>query len=111
MNHNGQDKELEDKLIHELLMDLQTLDRVVPEKNGPSVQSWELIVRERWSMTAWLRRWEVVLFCLVALLMISGTFLFALTTPVFYALMQGIGVIAAVAVLVALRLSQKGRIE
>ncbi|MNI97691.1 hypothetical protein D3C73_1563850 [compost metagenome] len=52
-----------------------------------------------------------MLFCLVALLMISGSFLFALTTPVFYALMQGIGVITAVAVLVALRLSQKGRIE
>ncbi|AZK46189.1 DUF5345 family protein [Paenibacillus lentus] len=103
MSHNGQDKELEDELIRELLKDLQSLERVVPEKNGPSVESWELIVKERWRMTAWMRKWEVMLFCLVALLMISGGFLFLLTIPVVYALLQGLGVIAAVAVIMALR--------
>ncbi|MFD3262019.1 DUF5345 family protein [Paenibacillus lentus] len=111
MNHKGQDRELEDELIHELLKDLQTLDRVVPEKSGPSVESWELIVKERWRMMAWVRRWEVLLFCLVALLMISGGFLFALTIPVIFALLQGLGVIAAVAVAVALRPSRRGRTE
>ncbi|MNI50603.1 hypothetical protein D3C73_1052740 [compost metagenome] len=111
MNQNGRDKESEDKLIHELLKDLQTLEQVVPEKSGPSVQSWELIVRERWRVTAWVRKWEVVVFCLVAMLMISGGFLFALTIPIFYALMQGIGVIAAIAVAIALSAFRKGRIE
>ncbi|MNO79997.1 hypothetical protein D3C76_711880 [compost metagenome] len=111
MKHNGQDGELEDKLIHELLKDLQTVDRIVSDKNGPSVQSWEWIVREHWSLTARIRRWEVVLFCVVALLIISGGFLFALTTPVIYALMQGIGVIAAVVVALALNASRKGKTE
>ncbi|MNI13506.1 hypothetical protein D3C76_1552600 [compost metagenome] len=87
------------------------MDRVASEKNGPSVQSWELIVREHWRKTAWIRRWEVVLFCLVALLMISGGLLFALTIPVLYVLIQGIGVVAAVAVAVVLSVSGKGRIE
>ncbi|WP_110931389.1 DUF5345 family protein [Paenibacillus bouchesdurhonensis] len=111
MNHNGQDKELEDELIRDLLKDLQSLDRVVPEKNGPSVESWELIVKERWRMTAWLRKWEVMLFCLIALLMISGGFLFLLTIPVVYALLQGLGAIAAVAVIIALRPARGERAE
>lgn len=111
MNHNGQDREFEDELIHELLKDLQTLDRVVPEKRGPSAESWELIVKERWRTMTWMKRWEVMLFCLVALLMISGGFLFALSTPVIYGLMQGFGVIAAVVVAVALRPARRGRAE
>lgn len=111
MSHNGQDKELEDELIRELLKDLQSLDRIVPEKNGPSVESWELIVKERWRTTAWMRKWEVILFCLVALLMIGGGFLFLLTIPVVYALLQGLGVIAAVAVIMALRPARRERAE
>ncbi|MBA9084785.1 hypothetical protein FHR92_001246 [Fontibacillus solani] len=111
MNQNGQDRESEDKLIGELLKGLQTLDRAVPEKTGPSVQSWELIVRERWRMTAWIRKWEVVLFCLVALLMISGGLLFLLTIPEFYAWIQGLGVIAAIVVAVSVSSSRKGRAE
>ncbi|MNJ48563.1 hypothetical protein D3C77_437590 [compost metagenome] len=87
------------------------MDRVVPEKNGPSVESWELIVKERWRMTAWLRKWEVMLFCLIALLMISGGFLFLLTIPVVYALLQGLGAIAAVAVIIALRPARGERAE
>ncbi|WP_055105213.1 DUF5345 family protein [Paenibacillus ihumii] len=113
MNHNGQDREPEDELIHELLKDLRTLDRVVPEKNGPSAEAWELAVKERWRMMARMKRWEVLLFCLVALLMISGGFLFALATPVMYAMLQGLGVVAAVAVAVAaaVRPARRGRAE
>ncbi|WHX48409.1 DUF5345 family protein [Paenibacillus woosongensis] len=111
MNHNGQDREFEDELIHELLKDLQTLDRVVPEKHGPSAESWELVVKERWRMLARMRRWEVLLFCIVALLMVSGGFLFALSTPVIYGLLQGLGVIAAVVVALALRPVGRGRTE
>ncbi|MNJ47393.1 hypothetical protein D3C77_425510 [compost metagenome] len=111
MNHNGQDREREDELIQELLKDLQTLDRVVPEKRGPSAESWEVIVKERWRIISWMRKWEVLLFCLVALLMIGGGFLFLLTIPVMYVLLQGAGVIAAVAVGVALRPARRGRVE
>lgn len=111
MNQNGQDRESEDKLISELLRDLHTLDRVMPDKTGPSAESWALVIRERWRITAWIRKWEVVLFCVIALMMISGVYLFALTIPVFYAWMQGIGFAAAITVAVTIKISQKRRME
>lgn len=109
MNHNGSDNDHQNEVVERLLQDLQALDRVVPERKGPSIQSWEMTVRDKWRILAGMRRRELLLFCFVALLMITGNLVVALLIPTIFIILQVVFSVAAIVVVMAIRTHSAGR--
>lgn len=99
MNSNGnQGEPQDDVIVDRLFADLRKLDQVVQESSSPSVDTWEGIVREQWEITKRKRRWETILFFMVALLLISGGYFVMFSTPWILGAIQVIGLALAIGI-------------
>jgi ABC-type multidrug transport system fused ATPase/permease subunit len=100
MSLNGNKDDLQNDVVDRLLEDLRKLDQVVQHSSSPSVETWEGIVKEQWKLTKRKRIGETILFCMVALLLISGGYTFIFSAPWLLAVIQVIGLAVAVGILV-----------
>lgn len=107
MSRKENHDELQNDVVDRLLADLRKLDQVVQHSSSPSTETWEGIIQEQWKLTKRKRRWETILFCLVALLLISGGFTVMFSAPWILAVFQVIGLAVALGILVFDRSTHK----
>ena len=104
---NEEEKKLSDPLLEKLVLELNRLDNVYPDRNPPSLSALTLQIQAEALNRRNRERREMLLFWLLSLCLMSSFLILLTKAPVYYLLIQGAIPATALIIAAVFRLTRK----